>query len=210
MPKGNKILIWSRKRFKMTSTHQLDIFEGTQIPIPDNRIYKLCHTPILGSDIKIFTMDDRHNRINVTYVKANGTNTVFIPKEVISPYVEIEYSCYETYTYNLTKSDLKTGMMLTFKNNKNGIILKDTECGDIVSTDGIYRSLSEWNEDLSHSKISNRDVDCIWESETPNGCLLGNKTSWALKDMLTNKTRELTIDEIEKTLGYKIKIVNKT
>lgn len=102
----------------------------------------------------------------------------------------------------MTKSDLKTGMTVKFKNGTSGIILKDTEDGDIVSMNGIYRKLADWNEDLSHGKISNLNIDSIWGNDVPNGCLFFDGTRWSLK--------ELKEGELMKSKKFMVKLCDGT
>ena len=112
---------------------------------------------------------------------------------------------------SLKKSDLKTGDAVISKGNWQGVILRGTVCGDVIKwfKDEYgeiiqkYRSLSTVNNDLSYG--TSRIVK-VYRCDNP-----GLLTSC---DVIQNRfllweddAKEMTVAEIERALGYKVKIV---
>lgn len=103
-----------------------------------------------------------------------------------------------------TKSDLKNGMVVTFKNGFRGLVVDN-----IIIGNSIYCDLSDYNDDLttkdnstslniikvynalSHrgfrNYLSDDNLELIWEREKP---------------------KKMTKQEIEKELGYSIEIIS--
>lgn len=109
----------------------------------------------------------------------------------------------------LKKSDLKTGMHLTFKDGTSTILLKDTAYGDILAktTDGHYFKFDNWDENLIHSHNSNHNIREVWNGEIPSSCILGKKARWDFLAEIDNPI-EVTMRDIEKKFGHKIKIIS--
>lgn len=115
-----------------------------------------------------------------------------------------------------TKSDLKTGMWVKYKDGTNGMVLLGTKHGDII-TGVCWISLSAYKENLEVQDKSN-DESCgiaeIWEPNSQaryiNKMCLYNSTESTLVYKCEDK-KELTLEQVikaaEENLGYKIKIV---
>lgn len=102
-----------------------------------------------------------------------------------------------------SKSDLTNGMIVETRKGTLLLVLN----GNLVNNDS-WVSLSHYNEDLTRydwMKDDYRDIVKVYKTK-------GEQT---LNNMFKNKTliwerveyKEMTIDEIEKELGYKIKII---
>jgi hypothetical protein len=117
----------------------------------------------------------------------------------------------------MTKSELKTGMVLTnrtgerfmFHNNcvysNSGKFLYHTNI--LVSENGTWSMFEKYNEDLTHNMYSSMDVikvevlrhaKDIWCAYTPENYV----TIWERPT-----PKKMTVSEIESILGYKIEII---
>lgn len=121
----------------------------------------------------------------------------------------------------MKNKDLKTGMILVTEADKYVMVLKDTENGDIVSGDTwqpiyensdvvedlrvkkIYRPLNNRAYLAKDSGFMNRNIK---EDYNVNCCTFPWLEDYELIWERKNK-KEMTISEIEKELGYSIKIV---
>lgn len=116
----------------------------------------------------------------------------------------------------MKKSDLKSGMIVEFRNGKQDIVMLNPDCTDkeLISLDGGYLRLDDYNEDLTCRIASNVNWDIMKIYS------LGSKIVHILsntKETLNNKKlilervtppTEMTISEIEKKLGIKnLKII---
>lgn len=191
----------------MIKTYDVDFFE--RLRVPENRICDLMGVPISGI-VQVYALDEKCSRISITCVRTI-INYIYIPDEFkVGSEIEIEYSCRTKGDDNkqMTKSDLKTGMKVDFKNGCSGIILKDTvECDIISLGSGTFKELKHWNENLSHKYCKDLDVDSVWAGNCVNECLQ-SRQDWNLVTF-TDIPRDVTLEDIEKKFGYKVKIVNK-
>lgn len=121
----------------------------------------------------------------------------------------------------MKNKDLKTGMILVTKDDEYVMVLKDTEHGDIVSGDTwqpiykdkdivedlevkrIYQPLNNRAYLAKSSDFINRDIEKMYST---NNYLFPWEEDYELIWERKNK-KEMTISEIEKKLGYPIKIV---
>lgn len=112
---------------------------------------------------------------------------------------------------NFTKSDLRTGDVVVSRGGWQGVVLKGTAHGDVIKwfkdehgrIIQKYRLLYTVSEDLSYDKTR---IVKVYRCTDPglfttcdvvqNQCLYWEDT-----------TREMTVADIEKALGYKVKIV---
>lgn len=102
----------------------------------------------------------------------------------------------------MRKEDLKDGMVVETKRGDRYLIVKDATYAVKVST---YMDLITHNQDLTYSPDEDLDImkvfnPCIGSIET----MLKHpgKPIWERKE-----SKELTVEEIEKLLGYPIKVV---
>lgn len=111
----------------------------------------------------------------------------------------------------MTKSELKTGMIVRYRDGRLRMVLKDTEHEEkdiAVGTDG-WSALDEYNEDLTYTNYSDIDIMYVYNIElNRNYTYLLNRDN--LNDSYINdfgtliwerKTNEMTIKEIEEKLG---------
>lgn len=117
----------------------------------------------------------------------------------------------------MKKSDLKTGMRIVARNGDEFIVLKNVttprnEIEDMyVSIKGGWMGSCSYNEDLiAKSNSKEWDIMKVYaqnKGEYLDGQVLKEKTSnFDLMWERDNK-KEMTISEIEKELGYSIKII---
>lgn len=116
----------------------------------------------------------------------------------------------------MTKSELKTGMVVRYRDGRLRMVLKDTEHHEkdiIVGIDG-WASLNEYDEDLTFPNNSDIDIMYVY-----NMGLIVSYTYLLNTDKLNDsyihgfgnliwdrtetKTTEMTIEEIEEKLGIK-------
>lgn len=105
--------------------------------------------------------------------------------------------------------NLKTGMVLEFENNEYAMVLLNTTNGDI------YSGRIRWGSIYELDFKNNEDVVRVWQPLDNMSYFLGrNKINSG--DFTSNSwelvwerpvVKEMTLEEIEKELGYKIKIV---
>lgn len=115
--------------------------------------------------------------------------------------------------------DLKTGMRIITKNGDEYIVLENVKTpykkveNMYISKDGGWMSESSYNEDLTIKDTINSDYDIMEvyvqnQGEYIDGNLIINKVE--NMDLIWKRNehkKEMTISEIEKELGYSIKIV---
>lgn len=114
----------------------------------------------------------------------------------------------------MKKSDLRTGMRVTLRNGKKRIVLLqfkheyDKETDVIVDTQiSSWNPLSSYDEDLKHRNYYDNDIVKI---EVPEHVYVVFGTdSYHNYKMIweRNDTKEMTVEEIQQALGYKIKVV---
>lgn len=117
----------------------------------------------------------------------------------------------------MTKSDLRTGMVVKNAKNRVGIVLKDT-----AAVDGIkwflngnkdvminyWEELDSYKEDLTNYSLNGSNIVAIYQT-----CNFNDYTTIKVYDeenLIWEREYEpvdITIKEIEEKLGYKIKIV---
>ena len=123
----------------------------------------------------------------------------------------------------MKKADLRTGMLVETRMGTFGLVMRDTPNGDIFGGDGDGSDAQDntfWspfdchNEDLTRKvgfngdESKTRDIIRVYSTNfnisaaalKPNGRSL----LWERKE---EKIEELTIEQIQEKLGYKIKIV---
>lgn len=107
----------------------------------------------------------------------------------------------------MTKSDLKTGMMVKFRNGNYRMVMKGVEGNDrLVGKLGHFTTLDEINEDLSHAYEKDRDIVKVrsyWKIPfgTEGIVLCEEEVEPKREDV------EMTLNEICDALGKNVKIV---
>ena len=106
----------------------------------------------------------------------------------------------------MKKSDLKVGYVVKFRNNEMGIIMQTNQGLIIIQKNETFNNFYFLNEDLTNE---NKDYDImeVYGFTDRNHTALRISTKdrellWKREDK-----KEMTISEIEKELGYPIKVV---
>jgi len=105
----------------------------------------------------------------------------------------------------MKKQDLKTGMLVQFRNGNVFMVIND-----ILVRDEGWTSLGYFDEDLNSNSCN--DFDIMKVSTVFNGYLLMPK-NWNKEILNKNllwereETKKMTVSEIQKELGYKIEII---
>lgn len=108
----------------------------------------------------------------------------------------------------MTKSELKTGHVVTYRNGEKRAVYKDTCYGADYLTDGhTYRNLYNYKEDLTCStdpmcdivkvESTGRFVDIARDPNGFSGIVIWERPT----------PKKMTVSEIESILGYKIEII---
>lgn len=113
---------------------------------------------------------------------------------------------------NLTKADLKTGDVVVSRGGWQGVVLRGTDCGDIIKwfknefgeIIQSYRSLSFVNTDLTYN--TSKIVKVYRCTDNP-GLLTSCDVVQSKYLYWEDTTKEMTIAEIERALGHKVKII---
>jgi hypothetical protein len=110
----------------------------------------------------------------------------------------------------MTKSELKTGYIVTYRNGEKRTVFLNTNrsSADFLTDGSTYNSLAAYNEDLTCTFDSNRDIVKVEHTNNPvtismhPGALAHLKTIWERPI-----PKKMTVSEIESILGYKIEII---
>lgn len=113
----------------------------------------------------------------------------------------------------MTINDLKTGMHVVLRNGKEGIVFRDTTCGDlIVALDGMHSEFNEWYNGMKHTMFSELDIVKVYDVDTIHcGLMLksvNNKEddddSLHVVKLIYVEEEPITREEAEKLLGRRI------
>lgn len=116
----------------------------------------------------------------------------------------------------MKKSDLKTGMVLETRNGEKYLVMLNPDCKDmeLINFKGGYMPLYYYNNELiftekpAEKPAREFDVVKVYSAGWTIRDLLSDKEHMKFKLIWErNEPKEMTISEIEKELGYKIKIV---
>lgn len=112
----------------------------------------------------------------------------------------------------MKKSDLKTGMVVETRNGEKYLVMLNPDCKDreLINFKGGYMPLYNYNNELMLKKFNKGfDIVKVYSVGSSICWLLGDKEQMEFKLLWEREeeTKEMTIAEIEKELGYKIKIV---
>ena len=137
-------------------------------------------------------------------IDPNGKNAYTVPhyqmREDSIMYIFLEN---ELELISFTKSDLKDGMVIECHDTTRRMIM-----GDNISGHSTFVKLGDFTNTLEHKKFRELTIDKVYKS-----------TATTLNDYFANKyltliwerpkeepIKEMTVAEIEKELGYKVKI----
>lgn len=110
----------------------------------------------------------------------------------------------------LRKSELKTGDVVISRGGWQGVVLRGTDWGDLIkwfkdSSGNIiakFRNLSDVREDLTYSDTK---IVKVYRCSQPG--LLTSCDVIRPEYLYWEEAREMTLEEIERALGYKVKVV---
>ena len=111
-----------------------------------------------------------------------------------------------------TKDDLKDGMVVEYRNGTRELVF-----GSRTIDKRGYHNLKDYTETLTEHKyhLENHDIIKVYEVNSDAICTLNEIFNnecltliWERKEEPSHK--EMTVEEIEKELGYKIKVVGDT
>lgn len=106
---------------------------------------------------------------------------------------------FELVTSFITKDDLKNGDIVTLRNGDK-LIYSDGEFADISDDcDNRLTSKRDLNYDLTYGFIDDENYDVIKVDRPTN--------YYTVFEREETKVKEMTIEEISKALGYKVKII---
>lgn len=117
-------------------------------------------------------------------------------------------------------SDLKTGMHVILRDGNEYIVLKDTCLCLFYDTYGkniiknlngaTYTSLDNYNEDFTNTDgFKNLDIVEVYTCDCVSAILKSAKDEPdSFTRIFEERPTKMTLEEIEKELGYKIEIVN--
>lgn len=117
-------------------------------------------------------------------------------------------------------SDLKTGMHVILRDGDEYIVLKDT-ClclfdhdtygKNIIKklNDGLYTSLNNYNEDFTNAdEFKTLDIVEVYTCNYVSVILKSVKdTPDSFTRIFLEKPKKMTLEEIEKVLGYRVEII---
>ena len=114
----------------------------------------------------------------------------------------------------MTKSDLRTGMIITYREGRRGMVYLNVypammnNSNDIIVDEGNgWMRLADYNEDLTCKNYDKYDIVKI--ESAPNALWFPTPFDKEMKTkVLWERTKKMTISEIEDILGYKIEIIN--
>lgn len=109
----------------------------------------------------------------------------------------------------MTKEKLKTGMILELMDGRIVMVLLGTENGDIVSGDTWLPLNNYSNDKMFGNEIDTISVKKVYQPISNSDFLYGKILDIRNANLIWERKpkKEMTISEIEKELGYEIKIV---
>ena len=120
----------------------------------------------------------------------------------------------------MTLNDLKTGMIVTWRNGRKCIVLRDTpKFGRLQYTnknflvsccDNGWTTLCNYNDDFTNKIFDGYDIVKVEVPDHPCDCFNHERNNFFNGKVVweENPVVKMTVSEIEKKLGYKIKIVS--
>ena len=121
----------------------------------------------------------------------------------------------------MTKSELKTGMVVTYRDGRKAMVFKDCadnnfptifreEASMLISEEATWLDLHYINEDLLYTDVYTDDLDIIMVEAAKHPFVL-----WLPYDQKNytviwerNPPKKMTVAEIEAILGYRVEIIS--
>lgn len=121
----------------------------------------------------------------------------------------------------MTKSELKTGMVVTYRDGRKAMVFKDCadnnfptlfkkEANVLISEEATWLDLHYINEDLLYSNRDSDSLDIIMVEAAINPFILWrpyNPNDYTVI-WKRNPPKKMTVAEIEAVLGYRVEIVS--
>jgi len=107
----------------------------------------------------------------------------------------------------MEKADLKTGMLVEYRNGMVGLIINEVVT---LGSDSSFMPLKELESDLKD--VSSSSYDLIKVSSVLKGSELGNYSNWNIENLNNNilwnreEVKEYTMEELTEKLGHSFKI----
>ena len=144
---------------------------------------------------------DKHSKKELTYFSHRDN-----AESAINKYVQSQ---------PMTKQDLKTGMIVEMENGEKRLVIANTLMGLKAGDGGV--SMEFVRDDLTLDSVLHGDIVKVYsEPQEEKTDHIGSDISWFMRDGCTEYSRciwkratpkDITVAEIEKILGYKIKVV---
>ena len=163
----------------------------------------------IGDKVRVIKVNAPHSQL-----LSNLVGNVFTIKNVFKereyPYQLREYDACnwcddELELAEFTKVDLKDGMVVEYQDGYKGLVIADK----IIGFDG-YININHFSDTLEAKMICN-NINKIYKSKgtTLNNYFHDRNLTLIWERPKEEKPIEMTVAEIEKELGYKVKIINK-
>ena len=113
----------------------------------------------------------------------------------------------------MTIDELKTGMHVVLRNGEEGIVFRDTTCGDlIVMLNGMHSEFDAWYNGFKHTLFSELDIVKVYDIDTIHCRLMLTKVNnkendeenIAVVNLIYSEEEPITREEAERLLGRKI------
>lgn len=139
---------------------------------------------------------------NTVYVFNEGTYSSLIYVKTVG-YKILEWEDFMEKKF--TKADLKDGMVVEFYDTTRRMII-----GDNISGYSTFVKLGDFTNTLEHKKFRELTIDKVYKSTatTLNNCFADKYLTLIWERPKEEPIKEMTIAEVEKILGHKVKIVN--
>lgn len=122
-------------------------------------------------------------------------------------YIILEWSDYMEKEREFTINDLRSGYLVEIADNRKCLVVEDYFGLSLCDTENLFRIITKKDTKLKDSSQSNNRYSILkvygHQTFSNQDTIYGRELLWEYKE----PKKELTIEEIEKELGYKIKIV---
>lgn len=106
----------------------------------------------------------------------------------------------------LTTSDITAGMMVKYRDGRLAIVYNAAEGIVFVDTVGVYAEAAHYNDDLSYGNKAMSYIDIVAVYGVAEARYV-NRYETVTRELLWEEVAEMTVAEIEKALGRKIRII---
>jgi hypothetical protein len=117
---------------------------------------------------------------------------------------------FEDINNEFTKDDLEVNMIVELRDGTKGILHKLENELYVIYND-VYNGFLNYKQNLIHNKHKNLDILKVYQPKHPDQLISENwedaELIWERKENDKENIKEITIDELEKQYGCKVKIV---